>query len=359
MLIFPITRVLTKIIEGQATCIFFSHKVLFICLILSVSPSMIYSETAKVLIIDDFHPIFSESLSIAGIEHTYKPDIDLNYESDILKSFSIIALRSKMQMDQATIESLPKLKCIARGGAGMDNIDEAYALSKDITLLNAPEGNRDAVAEHCIGLLLAMSNNILKSSNEIKSLEWNRESNRGWEIGDKTIGIIGYGNTGSSFARKLSSFGCTLIAYDKYIKDVDAGLVEFVGLETLLKQADVISFHIPLNKETKDLLNSELIHKMKDQVVLINSSRGGICKTQDVWNGIESGKIKSFASDVFEQENMDKLTEEQKELVLKMSASNQVVLTPHIAGWSNESYKKIAQVLAQKIIEYTTKVKNI
>ncbi|MEZ4805403.1 MAG: NAD(P)-dependent oxidoreductase [Bacteroidia bacterium] len=320
---------------------------------------MIYSETAKVLIIDDFHPIFSESLSIAGIEHTYNPDFDLNVESELLKKYPIIALRSKMQMDQATIESLPKLKCIARGGAGMDNIDEAFALSKDITLLNAPEGNRDAVAEHCIGLLLTMSNNIHKSANELKTLQWNRESNRGWEIGGKTIGIIGYGNTGSSFAHKLSSFGCTILAYDKYIKATDAGLVEFVGLENLLQRSDVISFHIPLNNETKNLLNRELISKMKDQVVLINSSRGGICKTEDVWHGIESGKIKSFASDVFEQENMDKLNEEQKELLLKMSASNQVVLTPHIAGWSTESYKKIAQVLAQKIIEYTTKVKNI
>lgn len=358
MLFFTITRVLTKFIEGRALCIFLFIKVLFICSFLSARPPMIFSKTAEVLVIDDFHPVFTESLTKAGLNVNYRPDFSPETEFGLLKNYSIIAVRSKMNFTSDIVSMLPELKCLARGGAGMDNIDEAFALSRDITLLNAPEGNRDAVAEHTLGLLLSMSKKINSSAAEVRQLQWNREANRGWEIGGKTIGIVGFGNAGSCFAKKLSGLNCKVIAYDKYseVKSVFASESTF---DELLASSDVISFHVPLTAETGHMINSGLISKMKDGVVLINTARGGICKLEDVMNGISSGKIKSFATDVLENENPLNWNDSEKLLMSRMMASNQVIITPHVAGWSAESYLRIAEVLAAKILEYTTNVKNI
>ncbi len=313
---------------------------------------------ASVLVIDDFHPSFVKQLEDKGLQVNYRPEFNPQTELNLLNSAEIIAVRSKMNFTSAILSDLPNLKCIARGGAGMDNIDEAFALSKNIELLNAPEGNRDAVAEHCIGLLLNLSNKITQSFAEVKNGQWNREANRGWEIGGKTIGIIGFGNTGSSFAKKLSGFDARVVAYDKY-KSIESPFAEEIDLEEMLKTADVISLHVPLTAETKGMINAELITKMKDGVVLLNTSRGGICKLADVQFGIIGGKIKSFGTDVLENENLSAWTEEERRLVEALVSSNQVLITPHVAGWTFESYQKIADVLAHKIIEYTTKLKNI
>lgn len=358
MLFFTIKRVLTKCIEGRAVCIFLFIKVLLICSFLSARPPMIFSQTARILVIDDFHPVFLESLNQAGIQTDYMPDFAPVTDLEILKSYNTIAVRSKLQFTAELLSSLPELKCIARGGAGMDNIDETYARQSNITLLNAPEGNRDAVAEHSIGLLLGISKQIHKSRQEVQSFVWDREGNRGWEIGGKTIGIYGFGNTGSSVARKLVGFGANVIAYDKYTT-VESPYAQSCSLNELLAKSDVISFHVPLTDETRGLLAAPLIRQMKDGVVLINTSRGAICRTADVWEGINSGKIKSFASDVLENENLANLNAEETELYRAMMLSNQVIITPHVAGWTTESYERIASVLAYKIIEYTTKVKNI
>lgn len=319
---------------------------------------MIFSQTARILVIDDFHPVFLESLNQAGIQTDYRPDFSPDTDPELLKPYNTIAVRSKLQFTAELMSALPALACIARGGAGMDNIDEAYALQNNITLLNAPEGNRDAVAEHTIGLLLGLSKQIHKSRQEVQSFVWDREGNRGWEIGGKTIGIYGFGNTGSSIAKKLSGFGANVIAYDKY-QTINSPFARECSEAELLKTSDVISFHIPLTKETRSMIQTDLIQQMKDGVVLINTSRGGICRTADVWQGIRSGKIKSFASDVLENENMANLSAAETDLYRSMMLSNQVIITPHVAGWSTESYERIASVLAHKIIEYTTKVKNI
>lgn len=319
---------------------------------------MIFSQTARILVVDDFHPVFLESLNQAGIQTDYRPDFSPDTDLELLKPYNTIAVRSKLQFTAELMSALPQLACIARGGAGMDNIDEAYARQNNIVLLNAPEGNRDAVAEHTIGLLLGLSKQIHKSRQEVQSFVWDREGNRGWEIGGKTIGIYGFGNTGSSVAKKLSGFGANVIAYDKY-QTIHSPFARQCSEAELLNTTDVISFHIPLTSETRSLIQTDLIQQMKDRVVLINTSRGGICRTADVWQGITSGKIKSFASDVLENENLMHLSAAEKDLYRSMMLSNQVIITPHVAGWSTESYERIASVLAHKIIEYTTKVKNI
>ncbi len=316
------------------------------------------SNPASVLVIDDFHPSFVKQLEASGLQVNYRPDFSSTTELSLLNSAEIIAVRSKINFTSKILSDLPNLKCIARGGAGMDNIDEEYAKKNNIELLNAPEGNRDAVAEHTIGLLLNISNKINQSFDEVKSGQWNREANRGWEIGGKTIGILGFGNTGSALAKKLSGFDANVVAYDKY-KSIDSPYAEEIDLEEMFKTADVISFHVPLTAETKGMINTELIGQMKSGVVLINTSRGGICKLSDVQLGIISGKIKSFGTDVLENENLDSWTEKERQVVNDLISSNQVLITPHVAGWTFESYHKIADVLALKIIEYTTKAKNI
>lgn len=359
MLFVPITSVLTKFIEGRAFCFLLFIKVLFICSILSARPAMIQKSTAQVMIIDDFHPVFLDNLSAAGISYNYQPEFTPDQAADKLQNYPIIAVRSKLNFTRELIDQLPDLQCIARGGAGMDNIDEAYALSKNITLLNAPEGNRDAVAEHCIGLLLGMSKNIVKSHKEVSDFQWKREDNRGWEIKGKTIGIIGFGNTGSTVAKKLSGFECKVLAYDKYLTQSSSEFALLVSLEQLLETADVISFHVPLTSETQGMLNAELIGKMKEGVVLINTSRGKVASNRAVWEGIKGGKVRSYACDVLENENFNNLNEDEKTLLKEMTSGNQVIITPHVAGWSTESYYKIGAVLSEKLSGFTIKAKNI
>lgn len=359
MLFVPITSVLTKFIEGRAFCFLLFIKVLFICSILSARPAMIQTHTAQVIIIDDFHPVFLDQLTAAGITYNYQPDFKKEDAPGALQHYPIVAVRSKLEFNAELISQLPNLKCIARGGAGMDNIDENYAISKNITLLNAPEGNRDAVAEHCVGLLLGLSKKIVKSHQEVASFIWNREDNRGWEIKGKKIGIVGFGNTGSALAKKLSGFDCQVIAYDKYLTTIDETYASQVTLEELLNQSDVISFHVPLTTETRGMINEALIARMKSGVVLLNTSRGMVANNRAIWEGIKGGKISSYACDVLENENFQNLNKEEKQLIKEMTSGNQVIMTPHVAGWSKESYYKIATVLSEKIAGFTIKAKII
>lgn len=359
MLFVTITSVLTKFIEGRAFCLFLFINVLFICPVLSARPAMITQTTAKVLIIDDFHPVFLSALEASGLDVSYEPEFNVSNSFERLIDYDILAVRSKLTFTSDVIDRLPNLKCIARGGAGMDNIDEAYARSKGIVLLNAPEGNRDAVAEHTIALLLSLSNNIVKAHNEVARYIWDREGNRGWEIGSKIIGLIGYGNTGSSVARKLSGFSCKVLAHDKYLDHFPDENAQKVDLETLLQMSDVISFHVPLTSETSGMINRNLIERMKTGVVVLNTSRGKVANLGDVWEGIKSGKIRSYATDVLENEKMVGLSDADKLLLSNLISGNQFVITPHVAGWTTESYEKIGAVLARKILDFTTKSKFI
>ena len=311
----------------------------------------------QLLIVDDFHPTFLQALDAAHLPYRYLPDFKWPEDKALLSDCSLLAVRSKFQVDQAVLEAFPNIRCVARGGAGMDNIDEAFALAQGVVLLNAPEGNQDAVAEHVMGMLLSLSNQLIKGRSDVAQGKWPREANRGWELGGKTIGIIGFGHTGSSFAKRLQGFNVSILAHDPY-KTIANTAVQQVDLNTLLSKSDVISFHVPLTAETKGFLNAQMLAKMKNGAVVINTSRGGIANLYDLAEGINGGKLKSLALDVLEFENPDQWKDEYRQCIESLLSNNQVIITPHVAGWTTESYEKIAQVLSTKIIAYTTNLKN-
>ncbi len=311
---------------------------------------MINSNEKKILVIDDFHPIFMELLGINNWQVDYKPNLSATEVLSHIKQYKIVAVRSKINFDKKLLQANTQLICIARGGAGMDNIDEMQAKTQNILLLNAPEGNRDAVAEHTLGLLLAVQNNLIKGHNEIKNLKWDREGNRGYELKGKTIGVIGYGNTGKEFVKRLIGFGVKILVFDKYKKLRKTKNIEPVSIEKLQANADIISLHIPLTDETRGWIGSEFINACKKNIVLINTSRGKIVKLGDVINALKNKKIASFVSDVLPNENMNNLTEVERAQLLELLQFKSVILTPHVAGWTYESYYKISKVLANKII---------
>ena len=282
-----------------------------------------------------------------------EPDHD--YESLVRAAQSCegLVVRSKVNIDRAFIDRVPSLRCIGRVGAGMETIDVEYAEAHGIRCLNSPEGNRDAVGEHAVGLLLALLNNIARADAEVRKGLWQREANRGYELGPQTVGIIGYGNMGQAFAKRLSGFGCRVIVYDKY-KDF-SGLKDIKVLRSLSElqaEADVVSFHVPLTDETHHYLDTTFIDAMAKPFYLINTSRGAVVDTEALVAGLESGKVRGAALDVLEYENMqaDGLGD-VPECVHFLQRSPRTVLTPHVAGWTVESKYKLAAVLADKMIE--------
>lgn len=301
----------------------------------------------KILIADHLHPAFKLEAEKLGFECDDMPLISREETLEILKDYSGIAIRTKFQVDKELIAAGTSLQFIARAGAGMDNVDEEYAHSKGIVCINAPEGNKDAVAEHVIGMLLSLLNSFRKADNEVRNGIWNREGNRGWEIKGRTLAIIGYGNTGQMLARKLSGFEVKVIAYDKYKTGFSDQYAEEVSMEQVVKHADILSFHIPLTFETRQLFNEEYLFHFKKPIFLLNASRGEVVNTRAVLNGIRDGKIKGAGLDVLEVEKFPALSEQDwfKELI----ESQKVILSPHVAGWSHESYRRISEVLAKKL----------
>lgn len=307
----------------------------------------------KVLIADRTHEVLPQRLREAGIEVSVEPDHD--YESLVQASqgFEGLVVRSKVNIDSAFIDRVPSLRCIGRVGAGMETIDVDYAEAHGVRCLNSPEGNRDAVGEHAVGLLLALLNNIARADAEVRRGLWQREANRGYELGPLTVGIIGYGNMGQAFAKRLSGFGCRVIYYDKYLDNLEKLVdLERVSLETLQREADVVSFHVPLTDETHHYLDAAFIEVMAKPFCLLNTSRGAVVDTEALVAGLESGKVRGAALDVLEYENMqaDGLGD-VPECVHYLQRSPRTVLTPHVAGWTVESKYKLAAVLADKMIE--------
>ena len=303
----------------------------------------------KILIVDDLHPVFVEEAEKLGYTVDVRPEITRAETLSVIAAYEGIAVRTKFRIDQEIFDAAPNLKFVARAGAGLDNIDVDIAKQRGIALLAANEGNMDAVAEHTIGLLLALMNNFRKADLEIRNGIWDREGNRGCELKGKTLGIIGYGFMGQSFARKLSGFGVNVIAYDKYKTGFSDEFAREVSMEEIVKHSDVLSLHIPLTAETKQMVNDEYFFHFKKSIFFINTARGEIVNTQSVLANIASGKILGAGLDVLEIEKLPALTEQRwySELV----ANEKVILTPHIAGWTFDSYRKISEVLAQKLAE--------
>lgn len=307
----------------------------------------------RILFIDSNHPLLHETLEKAG--HT----CDLHYhltKDEIVNSVHLydgIVIRSKIKITKEIIDKTVKLKFIARAGAGMENIDVEYAESKGIKCLHAPEGNRDAVGEHALGMLLSLFNNLCRANKEVREGKWIREGNRGVELMGKTVGIIGYGNMGSAFAERLKGFGVRILAYDKYKAGFGNTTVTESTLQALFDEADVISLHTPLSDETAYMINDAFINSFKKNIYIINTARGKSLNTADLVKNLQSGKVKGACLDVLEYEmisfeNLD--TTKLPDAFQYLIHSDKVMLSPHIAGWTHESNEKIAKVLAEKIM---------
>ena len=301
----------------------------------------------KILIVDDLHPAFKLAAEDMGFEVDDLPFIKKEEVLKILPNYIGLAIRTKFRVDEEVMNAAPNLKFVARAGAGMDNIDVVFADKKNIQLINAPEGNSDAVGEHAIGLLLSLLNNFRKSDIEIRNQIWDREGNRGYELKGKTIGIIGYGHMGQSFARKLKGFEVNVIAYDKYKTGFSDEFVREVSMEEIVKFSDVLSLHIPLTNETKQMVNDEYLLHFKKQIFFLNTARGEIVNTKAVLNAIEKGKILGAGLDVLEVEKFPKLAEQN--FYQELIQNGKVILTPHVGGWTFDSYRKISEVLAVKL----------
>ena len=307
----------------------------------------------KILLLDKNHPLIAEQLSEKGF--VLEEDFSSSYEQVLEKIhlYEGIIIRSRIPLDAHFLEKAKNLKFIARVGAGMENIDIAKAQELGIKLINSPEGNKDAVAEHVIGTLLVLMNRLFISSNEVKKGIWLREENRGEEILGKTFGIIGYGNMGKAVAKRLSGFGCKTIFYD--IKpNLSDEFATQVSLQELQENADILSLHTPLTEDTLYMIDEEFISKMKKNFYFINTARGKNLKTSALVNALKSGKIKGACLDVLEYEktSFENLETKNEDLEYLLN-SEKVIITPHIAGWTHESKIKLAQVIVDKILGFS------
>lgn len=308
----------------------------------------------KILLINKPHPILKERLEQAGMSVQEAYDASYTELLKLVKTYQGIVLRSRISIDRAFLDQATRLQFIAREGVGLEHIDLDYARQKGVEVIISPEGSRDTVGEHALGLLLMVMNRLAVADREIRAGSWNRESNRGTEIMGKTVGLIGYGNMGQSMAKRLSGFGCqSVLAYDKYRKNYGDAFARAVDLGTLQQEADIVSVHIPYSKENHHFINGALLDSFAKPIYLINTARGLVLHTADLVDRLENGRVLGAGLDVLEYEegSFDALgMEEWPAPFVYLTQSEQVVLSPHIAGWSFESKRKHGEVLADKII---------
>lgn len=310
--------------------------------------------TKKVLITDDCHPLLMEGLIARGYECDFLPDIAPDEARRMITEYEGLVINSKILVDRAFLDAAQRLRFVARLGSGMEIVDKAYAAERGVQVLSSPEGNRNAVAEQTLGMLLALANNLLRADREVRQNVWLREANRGFELMGKTIGIVGLGHTGGQFAQKLAGLGMRTLAYDKYKPAGYAAAmpwVEETTLETIQQEADIISLHLPLTAETKHLMRADFIQKCKPGFILLNTSRGQCVKTEDVVASLESGRIGGACLDVFENEKPHTRTAEEQSWYDRLHRLGNVVLAPHIAGWTHESKRRMAEVLLEKLFD--------
>jgi D-3-phosphoglycerate dehydrogenase len=310
----------------------------------------------RCLVVDDVHPILFEGLNTLGIAYDYLPNTNRIEAESIISNYEGLVIRSKFKVDKKFIDQASKLKFIARAGAGLDTIDEEYVKEKNIVVFHASEGNKVAVAEHTFGMLLALTNKIHLADLSVRSKNWEREKHRGIEIYDKQFGIIGFGNMGSEVAKRASVFfNKKIMVYDKYKTISSNEYIDSVDLNTFQQHVEILSLHIPLSSENKYLINSTFIDAMKNPFWIINTSRGEVMSFESIRYGIESKKILGIAVDVLENEKINQLTLDQQKNFDYLIQQPNVLFTPHIAGWTFESYKKISEVLLEKIKHWLDK----
>lgn len=309
-----------------------------------------------VLVIDDVDKVLLTGLTDIGFEVNYLPMADRNDLLHHIPNCIGLVVRTKTIINQEVIDKGVKLKFIARAGAGVDNINQLYAAQKGITVFNAGEANADAVGEHTLGLILSLFAKINIADAQVRQSIWQREQNRGIELAGKTVGIIGFGHTGKAVAQKLSGFNVNVLVYDKYLTAYGNQFAQEASLTSMFKQVDLLTVHIPLNDENKYLVNQSFINAFKKNIWLINVSRGQVVNTADVIEAMECGKIVGFGVDVLENEKLDSLSIIQQQQFNYLINSNKTVITPHVAGWTKESYSKISEVLLSKIKDLNIKL---
>ncbi len=305
----------------------------------------------KVLITDDVHISLLEGLSAIGYECHYLPHISLSETRAIVAQYHGLVVNSKIWVDAAFLSLAPKLAFVARLGSGMEIIDVVAAAERGVAVFSSPEGNRNAVAEHAMAMLLALANNLLRADREVRQFDWQREKNRGFELAGKTVGIVGFGHTGRSFAQKLSGWDVEVLAYDKYKTDYTADFlyVRAAAPDEICAQADIISFHLPLTAETKHLVDKNYLNKCKETVVILNTSRGAVVCTEHLLAALAAKKIGGACLDVFENEKVGTFSAAEKDLYAQLYRFENVVLSPHIAGWTHQSKWRLSEVLLEKI----------
>ena len=309
----------------------------------------------KILIVDDLHENIFPMLSEMGFEINYQPDIKRLEILEIIGNYEGLIIRSKTKVDKDFLSYCEKLEFIGRAGAGLDLIDLPTANQLNIKVFAANEGNSDAVAEHTMGMILMLLNKLNWADVEVRQRIWEREKNRGIELKGMTIGIIGYGNMGIALAQRLMGFDVNVLAYDKVEKKVhEYGFYSLKAtLDEIFESSDLISIHVPLTDETRMMVDDNFIQKFKKNIFIVNTSRGEIASLKSILQGLQSGKIRGACLDVLENEKLSKLTLEQEDVYSQLFKMKNVILTPHIAGWTVESYRKINEVLVSKIREQT------
>ena len=305
---------------------------------------------AAILIADEMHPSLFAMLDEAGFTYTYQPAIDRPTLLTVLAPFEGLIIRSKTRIDAELFNAAPKLRYIGRAGAGLDLIDMNEATTRGVRVFHAGEGNRDAVAEYVLGTLLTLFRNLLRADRQVRRGVWDREGNRGIELMGKTVGLFGYGNNGQATAQRLSGFGCRVLAYDKFCENYGDDYATETTPDQIMAEAEIISLHVPLNDDSRRWVNDDFVAKMAKPFFLVNASRGEVVSLDAVVSGLQSGKIRGACLDVLENEKLKTLTPAQQTTFDYLRQSDQVILTPHIAGWTHESYVRINEVLVRQLI---------
>jgi D-3-phosphoglycerate dehydrogenase / 2-oxoglutarate reductase len=306
----------------------------------------------KVLIVDEMHPSIVEMPKSLGLEVDYFPNCSKQDVLAKVANYEGIIIRSKFPIDEEFLQAATRLKFIGRAGAGLDLIDLDACQRRNIEVFAANEGNRIAVAEHLIGMLLCLFNKINTANTEVKNYVWKREENRGEELFGKTVGILGFGNNGQAFAERLVAFGCKVLAYDKYRYGFGNQFIRECSMDEIFREADIFSLHIPLTNETNALVDAAFLEKFRKPIYFCNVSRGEIVLLSDLVKSLENSKLRGICLDVLENEKLSKLADEQKATFEHLISYENVLLTPHVAGWTHESYKRINEVLKDKISRF-------